>query len=119
MPTFTELQEVLLAHAFELAEAIVGRTLDDPDGRAARDALRRAMAAAPEHGRHRGQPAPRRLPQSGRRRQPTPTTTTRDGRCTCAPNPALRPGDAVAETGTATVDATIAAAVARPARRCG
>src|SRR5690349_10705044 len=49
MPTFTELQELVLSSAFELAEAIVGRNLhDDPER--GRDALRRAMTAAPEHG---------------------------------------------------------------------
>src|ERR1700712_3114888 len=41
MPTLSELQEAVLAHAFELAEAIGGRVVDAPDGRGA-DALRRA-----------------------------------------------------------------------------
>src|SRR4029453_16640863 len=49
MPTLQELQEAVLAHAFELAEAILGRALADPEGRGA-DGLRRAMAAAPEQG---------------------------------------------------------------------
>ena len=111
MPTFTELQEVVLAHAFELAEAIVGRTLDDTHRRGA-DALRRAMAAAPETA-----PLVVRLcpadfeslvgPES-------PTDYDYEGRrVSLRSDPALRPGDAVAETGTTTVDATIAAAVAR------
>ena len=111
MPTFGELQEVLLAHAFELAEAIVGRTLDDPQGRGA-DALRRAMAAAPEAGHlvvslhpddfHTlvGDTGETDFEYEGRR-------------VSLRPDGALRPGDAVAETGMATVDATIAAAVAR------
>ncbi len=111
MPTFAELQEVLLAHAFELAEAIVGRTLDDPQGRTV-DALRRAMAATPDAGSlvvslhpddyHTlvGDAGETDFEYEGRRVRLRP-----DG--------ALRPGDAVAETGMATVDATIAAAVAR------
>ncbi|MGK5679438.1 FliH/SctL family protein [Actinoplanes sp. URMC 104] len=111
MPTFAELQDVLLAHAFELAEAIVGRTLDDPQGRTV-DALRRAMAAAPETGAlvvslhpddfHTlvGESGEADFEYEGRRVR-------------LRPDPALRPGDAVAETGMATVDATIAAAVAR------
>jgi flagellar assembly protein FliH len=111
MPTFTELQEVVLASAWELAEAIVGRNLrDDPDRGAV--ALRRAMTAAPEHGDvivnlHPddfrslvGGDAGEDFPFEGRR-------------ITLRPDPGLRPGDAVAETGTATVDATIDAAVAR------
>ncbi|MBL7254637.1 flagellar assembly protein [Actinoplanes sp. LDG1-01] len=111
MPTFAELQEVLLAHAFELAEAIVGRSLEDPQGRTVA-ALRRAMAATPDAGSlvvslhpddyHTlvGDAGETDFEYEGRRVRLRP-----DG--------ALRPGDAVAETGMATVDATIAAAVDR------
>jgi flagellar assembly protein FliH len=111
MPTFAELQEVLLAHAFELAEAIVGRSLDDPQGRTVA-AVRRAMAATPETGKlvvslH---------PDDYR----TLVGETGEGdfdyegrQVRLRPDDALRPGDAIAETGMATVDATIAAAVAR------
>jgi flagellar assembly protein FliH len=111
MPTFTELQDVLLAHAFELAEAIVGRSLDDPQRRGA-DALRRAMAAAPETGNLTvslhpddftsliGDSEPSDFDYEGRR-------------VILRPNATLRPGDATAETGMATIDATITAAVDR------
>jgi flagellar assembly protein FliH len=111
MPTFTELQEVLLTHAFELAEAIVGRSLDDPQRRGA-DALRRAMGATHENGNvvvslHPGDyeslvgtAGESDFEHEGRR-------------VSLRPDPKLHPGDAVAETSTATVDATIAAAVAR------
>ena len=111
MPTFTELQEVLLAHAFELAEAIVGRSLDDPQGRGV-DALRRAMATAPEAGNlvvslHPddfqtlvGTAGEAEFEYEGRQVSLRPDAT-------------LRPGDATAETGMATVDATVASAVAR------
>jgi flagellar assembly protein FliH len=111
MPTMMELQEAVLGHAFALAEAIIGRTLDEPEGRGA-DALRRAMNAAPAYGEivvslhpddfhnlvgaatdadynYRGRPVHLR------------------------PDPALQPGDAVAETGTTTVDASLVAAVQR------
>lgn len=111
MPTFTELQEVVLASAWDLAEAIVGRHLrDDPDRGA--DALRRALTAAPEHGDmtvglhpddyHNlvGEGSGEDFDFEGRRIR-------------LRPDPGLRPGDAVAETGTATVDATIASAVDR------
>jgi flagellar assembly protein FliH len=111
MPTFTELQEVLLAHAFELAEAIVGRALDEP-GRRGADALRRAMAAAPESGPLSVSLCPEDfhtlVGEDG------PTDFDHEGRqVSLRPDASLRPGDAVAETGMATVDATIAAAVAR------
>lgn len=111
MPTFAELQEVLLAHAFELAEAIVGRSLDDPQRRTA-DALRRAMAAAPESGTLLVSLSP----------DDYQTLVGADGTAdfdhegrhvSLRPDATLRPGDATAETGMATVDATIASAVAR------
>ncbi|MFC7273971.1 FliH/SctL family protein [Paractinoplanes rhizophilus] len=111
MPTFTELQEVLLTHAFELAEAIVGRSLDDPQRRTA-DALRRAMAAAPESGTlvvHLSPDDYQTLVGAD-----GPADFDHEGRhVSLRPDPALRPGDATAQTGMATVDATIAAAVAR------
>jgi flagellar assembly protein FliH len=110
MPTFAELQEVLLAHAFELAEAIVGRTLDDPQRRGA-DALRRAMAAVPEAGDIVVSLHPddyRMLVGEGQ------TDFDHEGRrVSLRSDPGLRPGDAMAESGAATIDATVSAAVAR------
>jgi flagellar assembly protein FliH len=111
MPTMTELQEAVLAHAFELAEAIIGRAVDDPEGRGA-DALRRAMNAAPEHGDVVVSLHPEDY------RQLVGAVTEADynyeGRPVhLRPDPVLQPGDAVAETGTTTVDASIAAAVRR------
>ena len=111
MPTLQELQEAVLAHAFELAEAIIGRALDDPQGRGA-DALRRAMVAAPEH----GDITVRLHPDDFRNLVGTATDADYNygGRPVhLRPDPALRPGDAVAETGSTTVDASIAAAVLR------
>jgi flagellar assembly protein FliH len=111
MPTMAELQEAVLAHAFELAEAILGRAVDDPSGRGA-DALRRAMNAAPEH----GEVVVSLHPDDYRELVGTATETdyNYEGRPVhLRPDPALRPGDAVAETGTTTVDASIAAAVQR------
>lgn len=111
MPTMHELQEAVLAHAFELAEAIIGRALDDPEGRGA-DALRRAMNAAPDQGDIVVTLHPddyRNLVGSA-----TDADYNYQGRPVhLRPDPALRPGDAVAETGTTTVDASIAAAVLR------
>jgi flagellar assembly protein FliH len=111
MPTMNELQEAVLAHAFELAEAIVGRAVDDPAGRGA-DALRRAMRAAPEQGEIVVSLHPddfRNLVGSD-----TDGDYNYEGRPVhLRPNPALHPGDAMAETGTTTVDASIAAAVLR------
>jgi len=111
MPTLHELQDAVLAHAFELAEAIVGRAMDDPEGRAAA-ALRRAMNAAPDQ----GDVVVSLHPDDFRNLVGTATDAdyNYEGRPVhLRPEPALRPGDAVAETGTTTVDASIAAAVAR------
>ncbi|MEV6600681.1 FliH/SctL family protein [Actinoplanes sp. NPDC051346] len=111
MPTLHELEEAVLAHAFELAEAIVGRAMDDPEGRAAA-ALRRAMHAAPDQ----GDIVVSLHPEDFRSLvgMATDADYNYEGRPVhLRPDPALRPGDAVAETGTTTVDASIAAAVAR------
>jgi flagellar assembly protein FliH len=111
MPTLQELQDAVLAHAFELAEAIVGRTLDDPSQRGA-DALRRAMAAAPEQGEIVVSLHPddyRNLVGSS-----ADADYNYGGRPVhLRPDPSLRPGDATAETGSTTVDASVAAAVQR------
>ena len=111
MPTLQELQEAVLTHAFALAEAIVGRALDDPDGRGA-DALRRAMAVAPDQ----GEVTVSLHPDDYRHLVGTATEADYNygGRPVhLRPDPALQPGDAVAETGSTTVDASIAAAVRR------
>ncbi|MEU7903107.1 FliH/SctL family protein [Actinoplanes sp. NPDC049118] len=110
-PTLHDLQEAVLAHAFELAEAIVGRAMDDPEGRAVA-ALRRVMNAAPET----GQVVVSLHPDDFHNLVGTATDAdyNYEGRPVhLRPDPALRPGDAVAETGTTTVDATIATAVER------
>jgi flagellar assembly protein FliH len=111
MPTFSELQEVVLASAYELAEAIIGRTLRDDPERGA-DALRRAMSATPEQGGVTVSLHPDDY-QTLVGDAPAGDFDYEGRRITLRPDPRLQPGDAVAETGTATVDATIAAAMSR------
>ena len=110
-PKLHELQETILAYAFELAEAIVGRAVDEPENRGT-DALRRAMAVAPAHGDIVVNLHPddyRSLVGSA-----TDADYNYGGRPVhLRPDPALQPGDAVAETGSTSVDASIAAAVHR------
>ena len=111
MPTLAELQDAVLAHAFELAEAIIGRTLDDAEHRGA-DALHRAMAAAPDQ----GDIVVSLHPDDYRNLVGTEGSGDHEylGRPVhLRPDPSLHPGDAVAETGTTTVDASVAAAVRR------
>jgi len=111
MPTMHELQEAVLAHAFELAEAIIGRAVDDPEGRGA-DALRRAMNAAPTQ----AEIVVSLHPDDYRNLVGTAPDAdyNYEGRPVhLRPDPTLQPGDAVAETGTTTVDASLVAAVQR------
>lgn len=111
MPTLHELQDLVLAHAFGLAEAIIGRELASSETRGA-DALRRAMSAAPEHNAVTVRLHPDDYhhlvgdePEADFNYQGHPVHLR--------PDPGLRPGDAVAQMGSTTVDATIAAAMER------
>jgi flagellar assembly protein FliH len=111
MPTLEQMQELILVHALELAEAIIGRELSEPAGRGT-DAVRRAIAAAPEQ----GDIIVRLHPDDYRNIMGSATDAdyNYEGRPVhLRPDPGLRPGDAVAETGSTTVDASIAAAFQR------
>jgi flagellar assembly protein FliH len=106
-----EFQDLIVRYALEIAEGVLGRELTQPDGRGF-DALRRAMTAAPASG-----PATVRLHPDDYR---TLTDSAPGGDYNyegrlirLRPDPGLQPGDAVAEVGSASVDATIAAAMNR------
>ncbi|GAA0814279.1 FliH/SctL family protein [Spirilliplanes yamanashiensis] len=109
--TVEEVEQTVARYAVELAEAILDRELADPAGRGA-DALRRAMSRAPSAGVVTVSLHPddyRLLTED----HPGGEHVV-DGRpVRLRPDAALRPGDAVAEIGAMTVDATVAAAVAR------
>jgi flagellar assembly protein FliH len=110
-PTLAQLQELIVTHALDLAEAVIGRELTDPDGRGT-DAVRRAIAAAPEQ----GEITVRLHPEDYRNIMGSAADADYQyhGRPVhLRPDPALLPGDAVAETGSTTVDASIAAAMKR------
>lgn len=90
--------------ALQVAEAVLGRELQiaaDPG----RDALRRALAAVPEPGPVTVRLNPDDLAALG--------PDALEGRVTVRADPTLARGDAVAETDTCSVDATVAAALAR------
>lgn len=109
-PALAEIEEALLSAAVEVAEAIVGYELSRADDRPVA-AVRRALSMAPGCG-----PVTVRLNPDDHRTLVGAggTTYAVDGRAiTVRPDAALAPGDAVAEHGVTTVDATIAAAVAR------
>jgi flagellar assembly protein FliH len=117
LPTLTELQDLVITHALQLAEVIVGRELSDPQGRGT-DAVRRAVAAAPEQ----GDLTVRLNPDDYRNIMGSATDAdyNYEGRPVhLRPDPGLRPGDAVAEAGSTTVDASIAAALQRAREALG
>jgi flagellar assembly protein FliH len=116
VPATDAIEDLVLRTAVDLAEALLGHELT---AGAARDvhALRRAMAAAPAAG-----------PVTVRLHPDDCHTLTEalvpagefDGRpVVLVADPSLRPGDAVAETGATTVDATLAGAVARVRQALG
>ncbi|WP_246635062.1 FliH/SctL family protein [Actinoplanes hulinensis] len=110
-PTYTDMQELIMASAWELAEGIIGRALREDPERGA-DALRRAMTAAPQHADVVVSLHPDDL-QSLVGEGSGGDFDYQGRRIVLRPDPGLRPGDAVAETGTATVDATVATAMDR------
>jgi flagellar assembly protein FliH len=117
LPTLAELQELIISHALELAEAILGRELADPDGRGT-DAVRRAVAASPDS----GDITVRLNPDDYRNIMGSATDAdyNYEGRPVhLRPDPGLRPGDAVAETGSTTVDASIGTALQRAREALG
>lgn len=109
--TVEQVQDLIIAAAVELAEAILGRELAEPADRGA-DALRRAMRVAPSTGTVRVRLHPddyQNLCGSA-----TDGDYNYEGRpVILRPDPGLRPGDAMAEVGSTTVDASIAAALNR------
>ena len=109
-PALRDVQEVILAAATQIAEAIVGYeiTHGEQQGLAA---VRRALALLPDGG-----PVTVRL-HPEQYREVTAAAgddCVVDGRrVTVRPDAELSPGDAVADYGSTTVDATVAAAVGR------
>jgi flagellar assembly protein FliH len=111
LPTLEQLQELILSHALELAEAIIGRELTDSQDRGT-DAMRRAISAAPEQ----GEITVRLHPDDYRNIMGSALDAeySYHGRPVhLRSDPGLRPGDAIAETGSTTVDASIATAIER------
>jgi flagellar assembly protein FliH len=115
--TVEEIQDLVAGYAVQLAEAILARELTAESARGA-EAVRRAMSQAPSAGVATVSLHPddyRLLAESA----PDGEFAV-DGRTVrLRPDAALRPGDAVAEIGAMTVDATIAAAVARAREALG
>jgi len=109
-PALAEISRTVLAAAVEVAEAIVGYELANAEN-SGLAAVRRAIAMVPEAG-----PVTVRLHPADRDGLigPDGSTYTFEGRdITVKADPTLHSGDAVAEYGVTTIDATLTAAVSR------
>ncbi|MEV1288089.1 FliH/SctL family protein [Micromonospora sp. NPDC049679] len=110
-PTIAMMEELILAAAVELTQAILGRELATVDSRAL-DAIGRAMSLTPP-----AEPVTVRLHPDDYQtllREDWTEEFHIDGRAVrLRPDPMLQPGDAIAEAGATTVDATLPAALAR------
>ncbi|SDY81115.1 flagellar assembly protein FliH [Micromonospora pattaloongensis] len=110
-PTIAMMEELILAAAVELTQSLLGRELAAVDSRA-RDALARAMSLTPP-----AEPVTVRLHPDDYQTLLADDWSEEfhiDGRTVqLRPDPTLEPGDAVAEAGSTTIDATLPAALAR------
>ncbi len=110
-PAVARLEELLLDAAYQVAQALLGRELSTTEP--GRDALARALALAPPDG-----PVTVRLSPADHAALAGPDGSTVEhqvaGRIvTLVADPSLRPGDALAQCGNATIDARLAEALAR------
>jgi flagellar assembly protein FliH len=109
-PAAAEAEDAILRTAVALTETLIGHELAVSQ-RPGEDALRRALALAPAH-----RPVTVRLHPADHAALVGDHATGRElaGRTvTMLPDPALRPGDAVAECDASTIDARIGAALDR------
>lgn len=109
--TVDAMQDLIISSAVELAEAIIGRELAEGEHRGP-DAMRRVMRAAPTS----GELTVRLHPDDYRTLTGSATggDYNYEGRLVnLRPDPGLQPGDAMAELGATTVDASIAGAMDR------
>ena len=109
VPVAAELTDLVLHSAVELAETLVGRTLADST-EPGLDALRRALAMAPDTGTLTVRLHPVDLASLG---APDGEYTLHGRTVLLRPDPGLSPGDAIAEQGSTTIDARLAEAIAR------
>ena len=111
-PDLEELERIVVAVAFALAEAVVGRELavaTEPGG----DAIARALAVAPASGPVTLRLHPADLATLAETGGVAGVLTVAGRTVTVGPDPSLEPGDAVAECDTTTVDARLGAALDR------
>jgi flagellar assembly protein FliH len=111
-PAISQIEDLVLRTAVDLAEVLIGHELTTGADRD-EHALRRAMSAAPGAGPVTVRLHPDDYRTLHRHASERAVADDEDRRVVLVPDVDLRPGDAVAETGSSTVDATLEAAVAR------
>jgi flagellar assembly protein FliH len=102
-----EIEDQVVATAVQIAEALVGHALADPDERG-RAAIARALALAPEQGFVTARVNPADLVAIG-----DPTNLAPGRALDVVPDPSVAPGDCVVDVGACRIDARIAAALER------
>lgn len=107
-----EVEDAVLHAAVQIAEALLGRELAG-GAVLGEDALRRAMALVPPDGPVTVRLNPADYTAVTGSSEPEYEQAYQGRRVLLRPDPVLAPGDAVAECGATTVDAGLAAAVAR------
>ncbi|MBT8226107.1 MAG: flagellar assembly protein, partial [Dactylosporangium sp.] len=111
-PDLAELEQTIVIAAFALAESIVGReltTATDPGA----DAIARALAAVPSGGRVTVRLSPQDLATVAETEGLAGELAIGGRDVTVLADPALAPGDAMAECDATTVDARVLPAIAR------
>jgi flagellar assembly protein FliH len=102
-----QLEDQVVAVAMQIAEAIIGHELAQPDGRG-RDAIARALALAPVHGDVTARLHPADIAVMG------DAGTVAPGRMLAiVADPSLTPGDCVVDVASCRIDARIGAALER------
>jgi flagellar assembly protein FliH len=102
-----QLEDDVVAVAMQIAEAIIGHQLAQPDGRG-RDAIARALALAPAHGDVTARLHPADIAVLGDAGTIAPGRTL-----VIVADPALTPGDCVVDVASCRIDARISAALER------
>jgi flagellar assembly protein FliH len=102
-----DLEDQVVAAAMQIAEAIIGRRLEQPDERG-RDAIARALALAPEQGDITARLHPADIAVLG-----DPAELAPGRALAIVPDPSLTPGDCVVDVASCRIDARIGLALER------
>lgn len=102
-----DIEDQIVAVAMQIAEVLVGHTLEQPDERG-RDAIARALALAPVHGDVVARLHPADIAVLG-----DPDTLVPGRVLVIVPDPSLSPGDCIVDVAACRVDARVSTAIER------